>query len=486
MQLLYDAQTVEQLSGLDASFLYLETPRMHLHVAMCAVLDPRRMDEPLRYETIVEYIRQRVHLIPPFRRLLREDPLGLNHPFWVEDPDLDLIHHVRRVTLPTPGGARELGEMVGRINSAPLPRSRPLWEIWVIEGLDRGRIAMVAKVHHAAVDGSTGAGLLVNLFSFQPRAPKPKPPEAGGPESVPSDIDMLRDAARARLRQPRRLVELAQKTVQAVRTVADRRRGRDVEVGATPLRAPRVAFNGALAARRDAAFARLPLAGLKEIKHVADDAKLNDVILCICTGMLRRYLVAHADLPSEPLVATCPVSVGGQRGSNHVSAMFVPLPVQLDDPKARLGAIQRATRGAKVEHAAVGAEMLQDWAELAAPNAFELASHFYTRLKLADRHRPVHNLIVSNVPGPPVPIYFAGAELEAVYPMGPVLEGSGLNVTVMSYCGNVDFGFMVAKNLVPDVWTVADAVHESYLELREAHGMDAAPSGAGAPDTSAE
>ncbi len=472
--LAYDAGTLEQLSGLDASFLYLETPRMHLHVAMCAVLDPETVGGPLSFEAIVEYIRERVHLVPPFRRRLREDPLGLNHPFWVEDPDLDLIHHVRRVTLPAPGGERELGELVGRINSAPLPRSRPLWEIWVIEGLEGGRVAMVAKVHHAAVDGTTGAGLLVNLFSLKPQAPPVAPPKTPPPMTIPSDIDMLREAARARLAQPRKLVELAQKTARAVRAVADRRKGSDVAIGGTPLRAPRVSFNGALEARRDTAFARLPLAGLKAVKDAAPDTKLNDVILAVCTGVLRRYLEGRdGGLPGEALIATCPVSVGGRRGTNHVSAMFVPLPVQLPDPAARLAAIRRATRGAKEEHNALGAEMLQDWAELAAPTTFELASRFYTRLKLADRHRPVHNVIVSNVPGPPFPIYFAGAKLHAVYPMGPVLEGSGLNVTVMSYCGHVDFGFMVAKNLVPDVWTVADAVHSAYAELRAAHGLAA-------------
>jgi len=478
--------TVEQLSGLDASFLYLETPRMHLHVAMCAVLDPREMPEGYRFETIVDYIQERVHLVPPFRRRLREDPLGLNHPFWVEDRELDLIHHVRRVTLPAPGGMIELGEMVGRINSVPLPRSRPLWEIWVIEGLRDGRFAVMAKVHHATVDGTTGAGLLVNLFSVQRDAPPPKPPkQEPEPEPIPSDIDMLREAARARLAQPRKLVELAQKTVQSLRAVADRRKG-DVAVGGTPLRAPKVAFNGALAARRDAAFARLPLDGLKAIKNAAEGVKLNDVILAICAGALRKYLADKNDLPNEPLVATCPISVGGNRGSNHVSAMFVPLPVHLDDASERLRAIHRSTQGAKEEHNALGAEMLQDWAELAAPTTFELASRFYTRLKLADRHRPVHNLIVSNVPGPPFPIYFAGAELEAIYPMGPVLEGSGLNVTVMSYCGNVDFGFMVAKNLVPDVWDVAEAVHDAYRELRAVYGL-ARPSEADArPRTPAE
>ena len=465
--------TVEQLSGLDASFLYLETPRMHLHVAMCAVLDPGEMPGGYSFDAIVEHIRRRIHLVPPFRRRLREDPLGLNHPFWAEDTEVDLIHHIRRVNLPEPGGMRELGSMVGRINSAPLDRSRPLWEMWVIEGLRDGRVAVVCKVHHSAVDGTTGAGLLMNLFSPRRDAPAPPAPKPRKAEPLPTDLELLREAALARLRQPRKLVELVRRTANRIRAVADRRKDQSVAVGGTPLAGPSVCFNGAIAAQRETAFARLPLSGLKEIKNAAEGAKLNDVILAVCAGVLRRYLERHDDLPSRSLVATCPVSVGGKRGSNHVSAMFVPLPVQLDDPAARLRAIQRATRGAKEEHEAWGSQLLQDWAELAAPNLFEVISRIYSRRELANRHRPIHNLVISNVPGPPVPIYFAGAQLETVYPMGPVLEGSGLNITVMSYCGNVDFGFMVARNLVPDVWNVAEAVAESYAELRAAYGLAA-------------
>jgi len=464
---------MEQLSGLDASFLYLETPKMHMHVAMCAVLDPSEVPGGYSYERIVRLFESKLHLLPPFRRKLMEDPLGLNHPFWVEDPDFDIIHHIRRITVPAPGGPEQLADLVGRINSAPLPRSRPLWEVWVLEGLANDNFAIVCKVHHACVDGATGAGLLVHLFTMKPEVdiadPAPPPPR----EEVPSDVELLREAAMARLRQPRQLLEMAKRTAKAARDVFEMRRDPEHTLrGTTPFTAPKTPFNGSITARRAVAFARLPLEGLKRIKRRFEGAKLNDVILAVCAGALRRYLDAGGALPTDPLIAICPISVGGTRGTNHVSGMFVSLATQLDDPEERLRAIQEATMGAKEQHNAIGAEMLQDWAELAAPSTFNLASRFYTRSGLADKHRPIHNLVISNVPGPPFPIYLAGARLEAVYPMGPVMEGAGLNVTVLSYCGEVDFGFMVARDLIPDVWDLAAHVEPAYEELLRAAGAE--------------
>jgi WS/DGAT/MGAT family acyltransferase len=196
---------------------------------------------------------------------------------------------------------------------------------------------------------------------------------------------------------------------------------------------------------------------------------VNDVVLAICAGALRRYLLRHGELPADPLIAVCPISVRGQattsRSANRVSAMFTSLATDLDDPADRLRAIQSVTRGAKEEHNAIGADMLQNWAEFAAPTVFTLAARVYARMKLADKHRPVHNLVISNVPGPPFPLYLAGAELVSGYPMGPVFEGAGLNVTVMSYKGSLDFGFHASVNSVPDLWELADCVEPAFEEL---------------------
>jgi WS/DGAT/MGAT family acyltransferase len=205
---------------------------------------------------------------------------------------------------------------------------------------------------------------------------------------------------------------------------------------------------------------------------------VNDVILAICGGALRNYLVRQGNLPDTPLIAVCPTSVRGSDGdstsNNRVSAMFTTLATDIDDPAERIFAIQRVTKGAKEEHNAIGATFLQDWAEFAAPNTFNLASRLYSSLNLADSHRPVHNVVISNVPGPPFPLYYAGAEMVAAYPMGPLVMGAGLNITVLSYRDSVDFGFMACRELMPDVWDLADDVEVAFAELQKAAGVPAA------------
>lgn len=472
---------MEQLSGLDAAFLYLETPQMHMHVALCAVLDPKDTPGGYRFEALEDHLRARLQLMPPFRKKLLEDPLGLDHPHWVDDPDFDLIHHLRRVTCPSPGGRRELGAIVGRITSRPLPRDRPLWEIWVVEGLKHGRVAMVAKIHHCAVDGMMGAGLLASLFHIDRGRSMEKPTRTVESLPPPPDGEMLRHAALQRLAQPRKLFDLAKRTAKAMGAVVEKRLDPENETkGGTPFTAPRTHFNHAIGAARDVSLGRLSLAELKRVKNAVPDAKLNDVLLAVIAGALRRYLEEMHDLPAEPLVATCPISTMKGSGNNKVSAMFVPLPTQLDDPRARLEQIMRATRGAKAEHETLGGVLIQEWAQLAPTSTFSFASNLYTRLRLAERHRPIHSLVISNVPGPPVPIYLAGMELLAAYPMGPVMDGAGLNVTVMSYRGDVDIGLMVAKDAVPHPWALAlqmqpalDELTHAVLELRETN--DASP-----------
>ncbi|MCC6646524.1 MAG: wax ester/triacylglycerol synthase family O-acyltransferase [Polyangiaceae bacterium] len=458
---------MERLSGLDASFLYLETARMHMHVSLVAVLDPTEAPGGYSFDRIQELIADRIHLLPPFRRRLVRVPFDLHHPVWVEDPEFDIIHHVRRVSAPAPGGRRELASLVGRITSSPLDRGRPLWEVWVIEGLKRGRYALVTKVHHAAVDGVTGASLLAHLFDLgRDAVAAPKPPPAP-PDPIPTDRELVQHALLSRARQPVGMWKLARQTVKAARDVVRVRRDPETPVGATPLTAPRTRFNGSIGAQRAVAFSRVPLPAIKELKKRAGTT-VNDVVLAVCAGALRRYLEAHEELPDAPLIATCPISVhGASRGpsSNKVSAMFTSLATHVDDPRARLLAIAATTRGAKEEHNAVGADMLQNWAEFAAPTTFNLASRFYSAMNLADKHRPIHNLVISNVPGPPFPLYLAGADLVAIYPMGPVMEGAGLNVTVLSYRGAVDFGFNASQSMAPDLWALAEAVPPAFDEL---------------------
>jgi WS/DGAT/MGAT family acyltransferase len=472
---------MERLSGLDATFLYFETSAQHMHVSIVAVLDPSGAPGGYSFDRVQDLIASRLHLLPPFHRRLVRVPFDLHHPVWVEDPDFDIIHHVRRISCPAPGGLRELAAICARITSTPLDRSRPLWEVWVIEGLADGRFALLTKVHHCAVDGASGAELLVHLFGVERDASAPPPAPSAPPERVPSELAMVRHALASRVRQPLEMVQLARRTVAAIAGVALRRRDPETRTGATPLTAPRTRFNGAITAQRSVAFARVPLAPVKAIRK-ALGTTVNDVVLGICAGTLRRYLARHGELPQQPLVAVCPISVrdakAPTRSGNLVSAMFTSLATDIADPLMRLRAIQATTRGAKEEHNAIGADMLQNWAEFAAPTMFSLAARLYARMKLADKHRPVHNLVISNVPGPPFPLYLAGAELVAAYPMGPVFEGAGLNITVFSYMGSLDFGFNAATNAVPDLWDLASCVKPAFDELIAAAGVGRADAGA--------
>lgn len=469
---------MERLSGLDAAFLYLETPTHHMHVAMTMVLDPSTMPGGYSFQAIKDFIASRTDRIAPFRRRLVSVPLNLHHPLWVEDPEFDIDYHIRRIGAPAPGGRRELGEMAAQIASVPLDRSRPLWEMWVVEGLKQDRIGVVSKVHHCAIDGASGAELMVHLFDLDPAdAVVTGPPPELPSERIPHDVELLGHAITSRVKRTMGLGGLLNETARSISRVAKARRDPAGLVGAVPLTAPRVPWNGPTSGRRDVGFARVPLATVKELKATLG-CTVNDVVLALCAGTLRRYLEDHDALPGDPLVAVCPVSVRTAEdtpGSNKVSALFTALATQLDDPIERLEAIRTTTRGAKEEHNAVGATMLQDWAEFAGPNVFNLASRLYSGMNLANVHRPVHNLIVSNVPGPPFPLYFAGAQAIAAYPMGPVMEGCGLNVTVMSYQDSVDIGFMVDKELVPDVWAMAEAVEPALAELVAAAGIGTGP-----------
>jgi WS/DGAT/MGAT family acyltransferase len=463
---------MQRLSGMDATFLYLETPTSHMHVAMTGIYDTSTMPGGYSFDAIKEHIRSRLHLVPPFTRRLVEVPFQLHHPVWVEDPNFDLDYHVRRIGVPAPGGRRELGEIAAQIASVPLDRNRPLWEAWVIEGLKHDRVGFVCKVHHSAIDGAAGAEIMTALYDLEPTPPPRPEPEPPEPEHIPSDLELVSYAVRSRFGRLPGMVPLLGRTIQSINNVVANRRDPEGRVGAVPLTAPRTPWNAAIGPQRRVAFARIDLDEAKRLKD-AYGVKLNDVVLAVVAGALRTYLLGRGDeLPAEPLLAVCPVSVRHEdetdAGGNKVSAMFTSLATDIADPAQRLAQIAENTIGAKTEHNALGARMLTDWGEFAAPRTFGLASRLYSSMQLADRHRPIHNLVISNVPGPPFPLYLAGAELVAAYPMGPVMEGAGLNATVLSYRYSIDFGFMADRDLMPDVWDLAGAVGSAFEELKAA------------------
>lgn len=464
---------MQRLSSLDASFLYLETPTVHMHVGLVLILDPGASPQ-LEFSRIVALAEQKARATPLLCKRLVEVPLQLEHPLWIDDPHFDFFRHFRRDTCPGPGDMAALSTLVERIISTPLERSRPLWELWLVEGLEQGRFALVAKIHHAIADGMAGSALLSSLLSVSPEdfASSPGVKESSAAEAVPNPYELVREAVASRLRNLRRFTHTWKHTYEGVMTVRHRRRSAGHHVGAKLFDAPRTRWNAPITGQRTTAFARVPLADLDAIRRKTGGSR-NDVILALCSGTVRRYLEARGELPLAPLIATCPTS-SRKRGKsgNQISAIFTSLATHLEDPIERLQAIRNMTRGAKEEHSAIGGDLLSSWAELVSPAVFSLVAQAYTRYRIAGWHPPMYNVAISNVPGPKVPVYFGGARLVAVYPTAPVIEGGGLNITVMSYLDQAYFGFVAAASLLPDLSQLAEGVAQSRDELLRAVGRN--------------
>jgi len=456
---------MQRLTGLDAGFLSMETPTAPMHVASLAVFDPSEVEGRFDIDHLREVYEPRLHMAPPFRRRLREVPFGLHHPLWIEDPDFDIEWHLRRVAVPAPGGPRELAELAAHLNAIPLDRSRPLWEMWLIDGVAGGHAAVLSKVHHAAIDGASGNEITVATLDLSPEGSDVPPPEEEWvPDAIPSDAEMLAHATASLLSSPVRMIQATRRTVDA----ALGRRGLPSSSSPpSPFAAPKTSINGPLTRQRVFATTSLSLPAVKAIK-AHHDVKVNDVVLALCAGALRRWFDDRGEHLSGPLVAMVPVSVrtDGEKGAmgNRVSSMLVSLATEVSDPTVRLHVIGDATREAKERHA-IGADALTDWAEFAAPALLGRAARLYSRMHLANLHRPVFNVTISNVPGPPFPLYSAGARLVANYPMGPIFDGAGLNMTVMSYREQLDFGLQGDPELLGDPWVLAGFLEDALAEL---------------------
>jgi diacylglycerol O-acyltransferase / wax synthase len=459
----------ERLSGLDAVFLYVETESMPMNVAVTAVLDPSTVPGGYSFEKMRDHIAARVPLIAEFQRRVMDVPFRVHHPVWVDDPDYRVEHHIHRVRLDPPGDERTLAAFVAEMASRPLDRSRPLWEFWVLEGLEDGHIALTGKVHHCALDGASGADLMPAFFGLDPD-PEPLAPSTRRPAPQPGDLELLGWSLADRLKGTVEGLAALGRAGWAADTIRRARRGGD-HGGGTPLTAPPTPYNGAITAGRSIAFGRLPLDEIKAIRK-ATGTTVNDVVLGVAAGALRRHLLAVDALPPTPLVAACPVSVRpadrkGETG-NVLSLMFVPLHTELTDPLERLEAVARDAPAAKHEQRIFGESTMVRVAEMLDPMSLSVTMELYSRAGLADRHRPAINAVVSNVPGPPVPIYLGGAEALRLYPMGPVVEGVGLNLTVMSYRDHLDVGLLAARALIPDAWAVLEHLGPAFEELRDA------------------
>ena len=469
---------MERLSGLDAGFLSLETPTAHMHVASVVVVDPGA-DRAWGHAQVVELIERRLGRLAPFRRRLVEVPFGLHHPVWVEDPALDVAAHVHRAALPAPGGRRELETFAAEVVGRPLDRDRPLWELHVVEGLEDGAVALITKIHHAAVDGVLGAELMAALLDLAPTVEGEEPVGPPPAETVPGDPEMLAYALRSWPAQPGAAVSVARRAVALIGEL--RQHNREASGAAPPpvFGAPRTFFNTMLSPRREVATAELSLDEARRV-GAALGGTVNDVVLAVCAGGLRRWLTEHGDPGAEDLVALVPVSVragAGEPSGNRLSAMLVSLATTVDDPVERLVAIRAAATRAKSQQALVGPDLLTQLTGLAPPALAARAVRLSANLRLWERlPRPLCNVVVSNVAGAPVPLWCAGAPVRAMWPLGPITDGIGLNITVLSYLDVLHVGLVGCPGVTTGLDRLGGHLVDAAGELSKTADRANAPS----------
>ena len=472
---------MRQLSGLDTMFLTLETNAVPMHVGGLAIVDPANAPKDFGFEAVRRLIESRLHLLPMFRRRVITSPLNLDLPYWIEDPEFDIEHHVRHRALPRPGNDRQLADFLCDVMSTRLDRSMPLWRSYYIEGLSGGRVALLTKVHHACIDGVSGAELLSVLLDLAPEPRLVPPPEQPWePEAIPSPIELAANTAKSFVTRPKEAWRLLKETgpilFSAGRAALAQRRARDESrepeapedrsVGA----APRMRFNTTITARRSFAFRSLPLADIKLVKN-AFGTSVNDVVLGICGEALRRYLDGKHELPDKSLVAAVPVSVrtAEEKGThgNKITMARTALHTEIADPVERLAAISKRMSRVKKSFRATPARRMMDWMNVPAPGLLAQAARLYENFSIQDYVYPPYNLVISNVPGPPQPLYLAGARVLANYPVSIPYHGLAFNITVMSYMDSLDFGLTAHRTTVPDIDALMDLLAEALATLKQ-------------------
>lgn len=469
---------MQQLTGMDASFVYMETPNSPMHIGSLAIYDPSTSAKgKLRFKEVLDFVESRLDGAWAFRRKLVRVPFDLDHPYWVEDSDFDLEYHVRHIALPEPGDWRQLCILAARLHSRPLDMTKPLWEFTIIEGLDnvegipKGCIALLSKVHHAAIDGMSGVEMTTAIHDLTPDAPPREFDMDWKPERDPADAELLIRAQVNAVRQPFKIADIIARSLPGMAKASSGLLRRELDLPSSNT-APNTLLNGTVSSHRVFDGVRFDLDEIKAMKNAVEGATVNDVILSIVGGGLRKYLQSKNDLPKEDLLAMAPISVRTEDEKsalgNQVSAMIVNLGSGVEDPVERLRYVHdRSQKSKKLTHA-VGARNLSRFSEMAPGGLMGLAARMYSRAGLANMHDPTFNCVVTNVPGPPMPLYFAGAELVEQYGFGPVFDGMGLIVPVYSYNGTICVSFTGDRNQIGDPENLAAAFREAFDDLRAA------------------
>jgi diacylglycerol O-acyltransferase len=473
---------MKQLGGVDATFLYMETPETPMHVAALTLYEPPADFSGSFFEHFKEFFLSRIHLAPIFEKKLARTVFELDHPGWVDAGELDLDYHLRRVVLPAPGSFEQLENLVGELHSTTLDRTRPLWQFTVVEGLSDGNVAIYAKVHHAAVDGGAGMIIAAALYDMSPVPRKVKPPEPKAPVRKPTVEERallgLNDLVQNVMRQQ---INALQAVPQALNTLhnllvppkdaSGKASGGGSGIPGIPQGlAPKTPFNVTVTSQRAFAARGLSLIDAKFISK-GTGTKINDVVMAICAGALRGYLQERGALPKQPLIAFVPISLremGNTEINNQVFGMNCAIATQVADPLERLQAIRKASGDSKTIAGGVKDIAPKDYTVLGAPLLLPGLMQFYGRSGLADVLPSAVNLVISNTPGPPFPLYCAGARILSMYPVSIPIHGIALNMTVQSYQDRLDFGITADRRAVPDIGKLADGLGVALDELKEA------------------
>nr|WHV03881.1 putative wax ester synthase/acyl-CoA:diacylglycerol acyltransferase [uncultured bacterium] len=499
---------MQQLTGRASSFLNFETPTAVAHTGSVSLFDPLPDGTLLTAETVRALFNERSDELPQYRRRLVPVPLGLDRPYWVEDAAFDLEYHVRVIAVPAPGDLDNLAELISRLHARPLDRAHPLWEVYLIEGLATGQVAWYTKTHHACLDSYTGAEIMNALLDRHPagrasseRVDALDRPATTNPGRVPTGPEMLGRSLFTLARRPRAVLRLqrslARSTYRQVsnqippllETIAEtldrssgfvgkslgRRLATDGYLSRPALVAPRLSFNGALSAHRRVAFGTFPFDDLKTVKNWAQEelpgTTINDVVMAMSAGALRTWLHRRQEAPGEPLLALVPVSVRDDTTADarteRVAGMIAALPTNEPDAFDRLRLAHEAMSIAKDEHAAVPAELLADLGDFAPPVIAAGAAQLVSRLSIADRANPRFNVVISNIPGPQRPRYVGGHLQAAAFPVPIVSDGAGLNITLLSYAGQMYVGVIACRDAVEDLSDLIEDLGDSLAELVE-------------------
>lgn len=473
---------MRQLSELDASFLYLESETAPMHIGGVYLFDALERETPLAYSTFVAYLRSRLHVVPLFRQRLKEIPLRLGRPYWIDDPNFSIERHLAYVNLGDHGQLESLMGLASRILEEPLKRDRPLWHITFVDGfqlddndLDSKSFALIVKLHHAAIDAFSGEEIIGKLLEYTPKARAIEGPRPWNPRPEPSEERVMLQAGANLLRKPLQVTSLAVNAAEATARGLIQRQMRKLPLPFPLFSAPHSPFNRQITANRQIVATSLDLSRLKAIKATLGNVTLNDVVLGLCAETLRRYLANHDIKTSRSLVAMTPISVRSsslrRATGNQMSAMLLNLATNEPDPARRIYRIHWNAVESEPYREAIAADRLT---ELLPSNMLALSARLYSELQIAQRYQPVFNLPITNVPGPQVPLYLQGARLVRQFNSAPLFDSLGLVIVAVSYQGSLTVNFTLCPDVVADGDSLTGLLEDS-LSAIEAAAVKLAP-----------